>query len=272
MTWLIDYAAMLITKYQMGADGKGALHRLHCQPVRKRDCMHVGKCVLWFVPRKLRSCMEPRWRVGIVLGRSWRSDQNFIGLSDGTVTRARAIARAVASKRWQPLRLERNTSTPWTATTSAMDKITEHVDPHASDVPWQEETIDDDMRMPKGSRIILAGIQRHVYPEHCPKCNLHKIDEVERAQTAEHTEACRERIYDLLLQGNSRKAQAGQKEGRMNVRAHGAPASSSSDLHLTAPPPTSPSTSIAPPATSGATTQNNVDIHRYPFCGKGCRC
>ena len=59
-----------------------------------------GERVLWYVPKKRRGKLEPRWRNGVFLGRAWNSDQNYVGLLDGTVVRARALHRVIPSLRW----------------------------------------------------------------------------------------------------------------------------------------------------------------------------
>ena len=58
-----------------------------------------GERVLYYVPKKQRSKLDVRWRYGTFLGRATNSDQNYIGLNDGTVTCARAMVRLVHSIR-----------------------------------------------------------------------------------------------------------------------------------------------------------------------------
>ena len=113
---------MLLSKYAVGSDGKTAYHRLHGQPIRER-LPEFGETVLWYVPRKERSNMDPHWRFGVFLGRSWRSDQNFLALPNGNVTRARAIARTISAKRWQPKRLESLRAVPWSEQPAKQDDI-----------------------------------------------------------------------------------------------------------------------------------------------------
>ena len=60
----------------------------------------MGEKVLWYVPKKLKGKSEQPWRYGVFLGRALGSDQNYIGLRNGDVVRARAIVRLVAGSRW----------------------------------------------------------------------------------------------------------------------------------------------------------------------------
>ena len=113
MGWILDHAAMLLTKcHRGGPDHKTAYERLHGQPARDR-LAEFGEVVFFFTPKRLRTKMAPRWRVGIFIGRSWNLDQNVIGLLDGTTTRARAMARVVPTLRWDnPLTANRRHASP----------------------------------------------------------------------------------------------------------------------------------------------------------------
>ena len=58
------------------------------------------------------------------------SDQNILALSDGTVTRARAMTRIVPSMRWDADRLLRLKTTPFTESTTGLDTIEAEENPH----------------------------------------------------------------------------------------------------------------------------------------------
>ena len=67
MGWIVDHAAMLLTKCHPSApDGKTAYERLHGEPARDR-LAEFGEVVFYFVPKRLRAKMDPRWRVGVFL-------------------------------------------------------------------------------------------------------------------------------------------------------------------------------------------------------------
>ena len=61
--------------------------------------------------------------------RSWNSDQNFIGLTDGSVTKARAMVRVPESERWQGGNLLKIPGTPTTMHATNLDLIEEERDP-----------------------------------------------------------------------------------------------------------------------------------------------
>ena len=60
------------------------------------------------------------------------------GLSDGSVTRARAITRVVPSIRWDADRLKRISATPCSGKVTNLDSIETGLGPHEHDVPETE--------------------------------------------------------------------------------------------------------------------------------------
>ena len=82
MAWLIEHAAYLLSKYQLGTDGRTRWGNLHGKETQERIC-EFGGCILWYVPKKIRAKLDTRWRYGFFLGRSMASDQNYMGMADG---------------------------------------------------------------------------------------------------------------------------------------------------------------------------------------------
>ena len=123
MRWMLEHAATLLTNYHVSGDDQlTGYHRLHGHACNHR-IPEFGETVMWFVPRRCRQKLDPRWRYGAFVGRSWNSDQNFVALPDGSVVRARAMVRLVHSKRWQLPRLECIKTTPDMNTTATTDPI-----------------------------------------------------------------------------------------------------------------------------------------------------
>ena len=99
MAWMVEHASHLLTKYHVGPDGRTGFGRLHGKEVSERIC-EFGERVLYYVPKKLRSKMDARWKYGVFVGRAMHSDINYIALTDGSVTQARAMARLASCARW----------------------------------------------------------------------------------------------------------------------------------------------------------------------------
>ena len=60
VAWLVEHAAYLLNKYQVGRDDKTAFGRLHGKETKERLC-EFGEKVLWFVPKRLRSKADQKF-------------------------------------------------------------------------------------------------------------------------------------------------------------------------------------------------------------------
>ena len=182
--------------------------------------------------------MDPRCKFGVVWGRSWNGDQQFIWLSDGSVARAKGIARPVPAKRWQARRLELLRATPWNEQTRTQNSIEPSQTPHAIDKPQlqHEQTGEQDGKPSRRFPILGADLGRLGYTPHCPKSNLCAIEEQELANKSRHSDACVQRMHDLLRQEGSKKSARGDEQGKA------------------APPP-----STQPMPSTQPTTTNNID-------------
>ena len=109
--WLVHHAAYVLTRFVPGDDGLTPYHKMHGRTSMDRIA-EFGERVLWFVPAKRKRSLEPKWRNGIFIGRAWGSDQNFIALLDGSVTRARAMVRTTPALRWDTQRCKNVAGTP----------------------------------------------------------------------------------------------------------------------------------------------------------------
>ena len=67
--------------------------------------------------------MDPMWRFGVFFVRTLASDQNYVGLHDGSVTRARALVRTVPCIRWDFGRVQALTATPFQERPTKLDSI-----------------------------------------------------------------------------------------------------------------------------------------------------
>ena len=122
MAWLVEHAAYLLNRCQLGTDGRTPWGRLHGKEASEKIC-EFGERVLWYVPKKQRAKLDVRWRHGIFLGRSLNSDQNYIGLDDGSVTSARAMVRLVPRKRWSSDKVGNISGLPMDFKTKNLDLI-----------------------------------------------------------------------------------------------------------------------------------------------------
>ena len=155
-----------------------------------------GETVMWFVPKKLRSKLDQRWRYGVFLGRALGSDQNFIGVNSGEVVCARAMIRVVPNIRWSSDRISKIHVSPMEFKIGTLDHIEEASEPHAHPQP-SGDTPDEPVQM-RRVRLFDADVKKYGYTSSCPRCDALRNNRLVQARGLRHNEECRERIYNAL--------------------------------------------------------------------------
>ena len=100
--WIVEYAATIINKGQVGADGKTAYARLKGKPAHLSG-LEFGEKILWKsnVPaRERRNKMDADRKHGAFLGQRALSGEYMVGTPDG-ICRPRSIHRRPQEKRWE---------------------------------------------------------------------------------------------------------------------------------------------------------------------------
>ena len=99
MDWLVEYRAALLSKYSVGDDGKPAYERLHGKKPHEH-VVELGEKVMYYIPKARRVKMDRRFGIGIFLGKALWGDDHFISRADGTMVKARGLARMPPGNRW----------------------------------------------------------------------------------------------------------------------------------------------------------------------------
>ena len=206
MAWLVEHAAYMLNRCKLGTDGRTAYGRLHGKESTARLC-EFGERVLWYVPKKHRAKLDARWRYGVFLGRASNCDQNYLGLANGSIVTARAIARLVPSLRWSMEKVSLVTGVPMDYKTKEYDAIEEETSPHTH--PEDMEDQEMDVSASRRLRVTPELLAEHGHTSGCRRCELHKQGLHARAKLSRHSEACRSRIYksikDLKVQRDERE-------------------------------------------------------------------
>ena len=207
--WLIEHTAYyVLNKFSLGSDGHTPYGRLHGREGHERIC-EFGEHIMWYVPKKLRSKLDQRWRYGVFLGRSMSSDQNFVGLNNGDVVCARAIVRLIPEIRWDADRIGAIRITPFEFKTKAQDTIEEDPDPHAHPEP---KPADADPRSMRRVKIYDKDLVRFGYTEECQSCDFVRRGQTLRASGVRHHEECRKRLYEAMREAGLEKIQRADDE------------------------------------------------------------
>ena len=84
LRWLVRHAASLITRYQVGKDGRTAYERWKGKQ-HKKELAEFGECVHFkhSTAAKKPTKLEAQWEDGIWLGLADESDEVFVGTKEG---------------------------------------------------------------------------------------------------------------------------------------------------------------------------------------------
>ena len=109
------------------------------------------------MPKARRAKLDLVWSAGIYLGTTLTSNEAYVGLPDGSVTRARAITRIRPDQRWRPDLIQRIVGTPQVPSASGDDSIIEafanpnvYLDQQQIDL-LEREDLGDDVPLPPPS-------------------------------------------------------------------------------------------------------------------------
>ena len=97
--WLVEHVASLINKFKAHEDGQTAYQAMHGRRASDK-VVEFREQVLFSVPKKLRSKLCRRWRVGTYLGVANASNEHYVGLQNGNVLKARSVVRVIRASRW----------------------------------------------------------------------------------------------------------------------------------------------------------------------------
>ena len=210
ISWLAEHTAWILNKFHLDVEGRTAYGRLHGREGKERVC-EFGERVMWFVPKKLRSKLDQRWRYGIFLGRSLSSDQNFVATNSGDVLCARAIVRVVTNIRWDPDHISKIHMSPMEFRMNTMDRIEEETDPHTHPDPVAETA--EAQRSGRRLRVFDNDVRKYGFTDSCQRCEFLRQGKNILARGTRHNEEYRGRIYDAMRLDGTEKMQRADLEG-----------------------------------------------------------
>ena len=133
LKWLVEHVADVLTKYTVNSSGMSPYEELHGRKANERR-VEFGERVYFSTPKKGRAKLDKRWRIGIYLGHAANTNEQYIGLRNGNVIRARSTVRIVARSRWDASAVLGVIGTPADPMPTADDELTAD-DIEASEVP-----------------------------------------------------------------------------------------------------------------------------------------
>ncbi len=211
--WLVEHAADLVCKYQIGVDGKTPFERLRGKPYRG-EALEFGCSVFHRVPGKPQGGdLQWRWLEGIWLGTRFESCEHVVAMDDGSVVRTRSVQAFPEETRWDADRILGVTGKPWapTGTTRAtrpsapQSEVPARGDDHAHG--------GDRGPLPRGMLVRRKHVEKFGFTEKCRKCRAIREGDLTQP-TLGHSEACRQRMHAMAKDDDELKERAYAAERR----------------------------------------------------------
>ena len=143
---------------------------------------------MYYVPKKLRTKLDLRWRVGIFLGTADRSNEAYIGMRSGNVVKSRGLSRVVQESKWDSDSVLRVTGTPMQLCPNDLGNkdalwIESEIDPHAepfdSGIDREAAKVAEGQPLPPppslmkgagGVRITRQDLVKYGFTKDCRRC------------------------------------------------------------------------------------------------------
>ena len=216
MRWLVSWAAMIYSRFKVGADGKSPYERVH-----GRKCnvlvIHFGEKVMYKMLSETgekNGIMESDWEEGIWLGHARQSNEILVGTEEGMV-RAWAAKRLTEEERWDGKMIKGIKGTPARPNPNGPGSdIPIRISVPSSGVEFKEGPPARSDDAPRTTYLKKEDFDRHGYSDNCEGCRRRRTGGMGQR---EHTAECRKRMETTLekeenLDGRERR-DSGTKSG-----------------------------------------------------------
>ena len=196
-SWLIEYAGWLLSRCQVGKDGRTAYERIKGKRAKIQG-LEFGEGVLWKRKRaggplgKL-ACM---WNDGVFLGMKGGTGEIIVGDERG-VWVTRSVRRKPIEERWDRENLGRIVGVPWRKSEGdeCADGEGMETDVRVMDSEYRERLEAKGQEpVPRRAYIHKRDLERIGYIVGCPGC----VSVVRGGARQAHTERCRRRVEEEL--------------------------------------------------------------------------
>ena len=216
-TWLVEHAADVITKFNVGSDGLTAFERIKGRAYSGL-MMEFGQAVLYKNSAKVQGGnMEPRWSKGIWLGKRFATEEHLIGTVDGVVVRCGAV-KPHPETQWDSHLFDALVGVPWDPAGKNKDVAPADVQERLQEIPRVvvPRGLEDEIPQPRRILITRDYLNRFGYTPGCSKCTAIEVGD-NTHPTLAHSAACRSRIErelekDPFLSKRLEKAKLRQSE------------------------------------------------------------
>ena len=220
LPWLVQHSGSLVSRYEVGVDGKTADERLKGKTAREPLC-EFGECVQFKLPVRggKRAKLMPRWEDGVWLGVKEESGEFWIGTREG-ITTSRSVQRKPDPEKWNRFFLDEFKGLPWDLRQEQhregepryprADALAE-VHPEPAPAPEFRPPTSG----PRRCKITRGILHKFGYTKNCAGCDAARCGLEPRG----HSESCRERITQEMAADEEFRSRVHQAEARVKQKA-----------------------------------------------------
>lgn len=201
LAWLVEYAAVLLNRYNVSHDGLTAYERLKGKKSKLMG-LEFGE-QLHYRRQKIGNRLaklDVMWEDGVFLGYRSTSGETIVGTASG-VMRTRTVRRKPEDERWSAKNLDMVIGVPWKPDGKSQDRDPEDrmpnvlIEPALADVPIERPVVSEPT--PRRLYVRTKDVEKHGPSEGCPGCRAL----LRGGKTQTHSETCRKRIAKALEDG-----------------------------------------------------------------------
>ena len=203
MHWMVEHAALLINRHQLGHDGKTAYRRVHQREAPASQFEFAEQVLARFAPKrsnnKRKVPLAPRSTPGIWVGFNEATAENIIVFQSGRAVRARTAFRRPVSERWSLENVLRVRATPTSPNLAHPDQEITILKPSDESNVKSGKDVPKAIAVPESTKRRNFKMTKRLFEDFgfTPGCvGCEAIDE--GLSRRSHSKYCRERIAQEL--------------------------------------------------------------------------
>ena len=99
LRWMTEHVASITNRHVCNPDGQTPYEVIHGQRFKGKLVEFGGRC-FYYVPKRLRSKLNLKRRVGTFVGNSQSTNEAFVAVANGDVVKSRSIVQTIQPSRW----------------------------------------------------------------------------------------------------------------------------------------------------------------------------
>ena len=198
--WLVMHSARTLDRFNIGLDGKAPYRRWKGKDFR-REIAEFCEIVMYLKPgTRGQDTFNSRWERGVWLGVRDESGEIIIATPEGVVKARNFKRMASMEERWSASAIRNMRGLPWEPVPGKSDDsipVRVRLPEEGRHIPTSPDNLGEPPRdIKRRARMTREDVIRIGFTIHCPGCRAIS----RKAPSQNHTEACRARIEQALLE------------------------------------------------------------------------